>query len=173
MKKDTILVYTDGSCWNGDHIVEGVAYRGINGGAGVYMKLGEEEIKYSDGAYFNTTNIRMELLSVILALELLHKTGISRLDCNIEIHNDCLYVVNTFSVILNRNPLLNVPYNNDLWGRAKNILKCYKANVTIQHVKGHQSKKSKDEYAIGNNLVHDIAYKAGKNTIKINDIKQR
>lgn len=81
MKKEVIVVYTDGSC----------NYRDKLGGIGVYIKCGKHESIISKG-YSDTTNNRMELRAVVEALR-----AIIDKSYTVNIYSDSELVVNTFT----------------------------------------------------------------------------
>lgn len=117
-----IEVYTDGSS------------RGNPGpgGYGIILRAGKHYKELSEG-YRLTTNNRMELLSVIVALEALKKLG-----SDVIIYSDSKYVVDSvtkgwvFSWVKKD---FKDKKNRDLWER---FLKIYsRHNVRFQWVKGH------------------------------------
>ncbi len=145
-----ILVYTDG------------ASRGNPGpgGYGVVMIYGTLRKEISEG-FRLTTNNRMELLSVIVALETLKKEG-----SNVTIHSDSKYVVDSVEkkwVQGWEKKNFKDKKNDDLWRR---FLKIYRQhNVKFVWVKGHASNKENnrcDELAVaaalGGNLKVDKGY---------------
>lgn len=72
-------IYTDGSCWPNPDGVGGWAY-----------KVMSKESSYSDSGGENfTTNNRMELMAIIMALESLPDNS------NVEVHSDSKYCVNS------------------------------------------------------------------------------
>ena len=97
-------------------------------------KLHEREL--SQG-YATTTNNRMELLGVIVALEALKRP------CTVEVHSDSQYVVNAFNQHwvdgwLKRgwkNAKKEPVKNSDLWKRLLEAKKPH--DVTFVWVKGH------------------------------------
>ena len=145
-----VVVYTDGSAKGNPG----------KGGYGVVMISGNHRKELSDG-FELTTNNRMELLSVLVALERLKKQNI-----NVIVYSDSKYVVNA----IEKNWLFNWEKNNfakkknsDLWIR---FLKVYrKHNVRFVWVKGHSNIKENercDELAVkaaeSKNLKKDIWY---------------
>jgi len=117
-----ILVYTDGSS------------RGNPGpgGYGVVMISGEHRKELSKG-FRKTTNNRMELLSVIVALESVKDRG-----HNVLIHSDSKYVVDSVEkkwVFGWAKKEFKGKKNEDLWRRFLNIFP--KHNVKFKWVKGH------------------------------------
>ena len=145
-----IIIYTDG------------AARGNPGpgGYGIFMKQGEYRKTFSAGYQF-TTNNRMELLAVIVALEKLRIPGSSAI-----IYTDSRYVSDS----VEKRWLFNwekkgfkKKKNPDLWRR---FLKVYrKHNVKFVWVKGHASIPENElcdklavEASYGNNLLKDENY---------------
>lgn len=145
-----VVVYTDGSAKGNPG----------KGGYGVVMIFGNHRKELS-GGFELTTNNRMELLSVIIALESLKKQNIS-----VVIYSDSKYVVNA----IEKNWLFNWEKNNfskkknsDLWIRFLNVYR--KHNVRFIWVKGHSNIKENercDELAVkaaeSKNLKKDIWY---------------
>ena len=124
MKK--VLIYTDGSS------------RGNPGpgGYGAVLLFGEHKKELSAG-YRETTNNRMELLAVIVALESL------KFACNVEIFSDSKYVINAMNkgwvigwsqrgwLKADKKAVKNV----DLWKRLYHVAQDH--DVTWTWVKGH------------------------------------
>jgi ribonuclease HI len=131
-----IKIYTDGAC------------RGNPGpgGYGVVMIYGEFRKEMSDG-FRETTNNRMELLSVIVALETLKKEGSS-----VTIYSDSKYVVDSVEkkwVFGWEKKQYKDKKNKDLWIRFLSIYR--KHIVKFVWVKGHASNKENnrcDELAV-------------------------
>jgi ribonuclease HI len=124
-----ILVYTDGSS------------RGNPGpgGYGVVMISGEHRKELSQG-FRLTTNNRMELLSVIVALETVKDRG-----HNVLVYSDSKYVVDA----VEKNWVFGWvkkgfkgKKNEDLWRRFLNIYP--KHNVKFVWVKGHAGNKENE-----------------------------
>jgi ribonuclease HI len=145
-----ISIYTDG------------ASRGNPGpgGYGVVMKYGEHRKEISEG-FRNTTNNRMELLSVIVALEALKNPGTPA-----TIYSDSKYVVDSVEkgwVFGWEKKDFAKKMNPDLW---KRFLKIYrKHKVKFVWVKGHASNVENnrcDELAVaaalGSDLKADVGY---------------
>ncbi|MDI3318957.1 ribonuclease HI [Pinibacter soli] len=118
-----LIIYTDG------------AARGNPGpgGYGAILKWGDTEKEFSQG-YRLTTNNRMELLAVIVALENLKKDGLP-----ITIYSDSQYVVKAVEqgwlkkwIATN---FAGGKKNRDLWLRYHEISK--KHQVRFKWVKGH------------------------------------
>ena len=120
--KKEIYIYTDGAAKGNPG----------PGGYGVVMIFGKHRKELSQG-YQNTTNNRMELLAVIVALEALTRT-----EYPVKIYSDSKYVVDA----INQGWLLNwqkkgfkKKKNVDLWQRFIPLQK--KFNLTFHWVKGH------------------------------------
>lgn len=119
-----INIYTDGACSGNPG----------RGGYGIVMKVPEKnyEKRYSQG-FRRTTNNRMELLAVIVALEKLKST-----ENDIHIYTDSKYVSDAINQkwILGwiRKGFKNVK-NPDLWQRLIPLLKAH--NPAFHWVKGH------------------------------------
>ncbi len=124
MKK--VLIYTDGSS------------RG-NPGPGGYgaLLLSGEHQKERSGGYEKTTNNRMELMAVIVALEAL------KVPCDVEVFSDSKYVINAMDqgwihgwrqrgwAKADKKPLKNT----DLWRRVYDAMQTH--DVKWIWVKGH------------------------------------
>lgn len=117
-----ITVYTDGSSLGNPG----------PGGYGIVLMSGKHRREISEG-FRKTTNNRMELLAVIVALETLKGTGHS-----VMIYSDSKYVVEAVEkgwVFNWQKKGFKSKKNPDLWSR---FLKIYpKHNVRFQWVKGH------------------------------------
>ncbi len=126
-----ILIYTDGSSRGNPGA----------GGYGIIMQL--EGISYrkefSEG-FRKTTNNRMELLAVIVALE-----KITKKNQEVLIMTDSKYVVNAVEkkwVLGWEKKQFKGKKNSDLW---KRFLKVYrKHNVSFQWIKGHNNHPEND-----------------------------
>jgi ribonuclease HI len=120
-----LTIYTDG------------AARG-NPGRGGYgaILIWKGESKEISGGFLHTTNNRMELLSVITALESLNRTGL-----DIEIYSDSKYVVQAVNEgwLENwmRNDFKGGKKNKDLWTRFHKLSKQH--HLKFIWVKGHAS----------------------------------
>jgi len=103
------------------------------GGYGILMKFNGKEKEIS-GGYKLTTNNRMELMAVIVALE-----SIKRNDCPVHIYSDSRYVLDSITKgwVYNwvRKPNFADKKNKDLWLRFLKIEKNF--NVRYTWVKGH------------------------------------
>jgi len=149
-----IIVYTDG------------ASRGNPGpgGYGVVLKSGKHRKEMSEG-YRLTTNNRMELLSVIVALETIKKEGQS-----VRIYSDSKYVVDAVEKgwvfgWVKKN--FKKKANPDLW---KRFLKIYpKHKVKFHWIKGHNDNPENErcdelavEAALSDDLLIDKGYEDSK-----------
>lgn len=120
-----LTIYTDG------------AARG-NPGRGGYgaILIWKGESKEISGGFLHTTNNRMELLSVIAALESLNRAGL-----DIEIYSDSKYVVQAINEgwLENwmRNDFKGGKKNKDLWTRFHKLSKQH--HLKFIWVKGHAS----------------------------------
>lgn len=138
-----IIIYTDG------------AARGNPGpgGYGVIMMYGNHAKEFSAG-YRKTTNNRMELLALIVALE-----SIKRNDIPIEIYTDSKYVGDSITKGWLKNwiktDFKGGKKNKDLWLRYYKISQPFK--ITIHWVKGH----AENPY---NNRCDELATKAADGT---------
>ena len=146
-----LTIYTDG------------AARG-NPGRGGYgaILIWKGESKEISGGFLHTTNNRMELLSVIAALESLNRAGL-----DIEIYSDSKYVVQAVNEGWLENwiktDFKGGKKNKDLWKRFYILHKKHK--VKFIWVKGHASNPYNqrcDELATaaadGDNLQEDMGY---------------
>lgn len=117
-----VTIYTDG----------GASGNPGPGGYGAILQYGEHEKELS-GAFRLTTNNRMELLAVIVALEALKRTGL-----DVQIISDSKYVVDAVEkgwVFNWEKKNYKDKKNPDLWQR---FLKVYRLHrVKFQWVKGH------------------------------------
>jgi ribonuclease HI len=119
---DVIHIYTDGAASGNPG----------PGGYGIVM-LYKGHRKELSGGFRLTTNNRMELLGVIIALESLKKPH-----CHVLVHSDSKYVVDAFEKRWIdgwiKKSFKNVK-NTDLWQRL--LLLCKKHHVKFKWVKGH------------------------------------
>ena len=124
-----IIVYTDGAAKGNPG----------NGGYGVVMIYGSHRKEISEG-FELTTNNRMELLSVIVALESLKKPGQS-----VIVYSDSKYVVDAVEkrwVFNWEKQSFKKKKNPDLWVR---FLKAYRDHsVKFTWVKGHSLVKENE-----------------------------
>lgn len=145
-----INIYTDGACSGNPG----------PGGYGIVMISGVHRKELSQG-FVRTTNNRMELMSVSVALEQLKNAG-----ATVTVYSDSKYVVEAF----NKNWIAGWIKKNwkdvknpDLWQRL--IALCKLHNVTFVWVKGHASNVENnrcDQLAViatkSNNLIPDTQY---------------
>lgn len=134
------------------------------GGFGVVMKYKDQRREISQG-YRLTTNNRMELLSVIVALETLKKEG-----SDVVVYSDSKYVVDSINLGWIHNWVrkdFKDKANPDLWKRFLLIHK--KHNVKFVWVKGHAANVENnrcDELAVAasksKNLLIDEGYERSK-----------
>jgi ribonuclease HI len=147
-----ITIYTDGAASGNPG----------PGGYGAVLKSGEHRKELSAG-YKHTTNNRMELLAVIVALETLKIEN-----CDVTIYTDSKYVADAvtkgwlFSWV---NKRFKGKKNPDLWLRFLESYKKHKVNFVW--IKGHANVPENercDQLAVeaskGSALLDDIGYKA-------------
>lgn len=153
-----LIIYTDGSS------------RGNPGpgGYGVILMWGDKRKELSAG-YRLTTNNRMELLAVIVALESLTKTNIP-----LTIYTDSQYVVNSIEKKWLdgwiRTDFKGGKKNKDLWLRYYKLARNYQ--VALKWVKGHADNSFNNrcdelatQAAMGRNLLIDEGYEGDTNTL--------
>jgi ribonuclease HI len=118
-----IQIYTDGACSGNPG----------KGGYGIVMKFNEKEKEISEG-FRKTTNNRMELLAVIVALE-----KITTDKYPVEVYSDSKYVIDSIEKgwVFNwvKKPNFGGKKNEDLWRRF--LESYYNFNITFHWVKGH------------------------------------
>jgi len=145
-----VSIYTDGAAKGNPG----------NGGYGAVLLAGQHKKELSEG-FVNTTNNRMELLAVIVALEVLKNPG-----TDVTVYSDSKYVVDSVEkkwvfnwVRTNFKGKKNV----DLWKRF--LLIYPKHNVKFVWVKGHAGNlynERCDELAVAaaesSNLIVDEGY---------------
>jgi ribonuclease HI len=132
------------------------------GGYGVVM-LYKGHRKEISGGFKHTTNNRMELLAVIVALEQLKKDN-----CQVTVYSDSKYVVDAFEKDWITGWIkkdFKKVKNADLWQRLLTL--CKKHRVHFKWVKGHADNAENnrcDELAVAaykqHNLDTDIGYMA-------------
>jgi ribonuclease HI len=148
---DGLTIYTDGSARGNPG----------RGGYGAILIWKGTQREISKG-YLHTTNNRMELMSVIAALETLNRKGI-----NIEIYSDSKYVVQAVTEGWLKKWIATDfkggKKNKDLWTRYHNLSKDHQ--IKFIWVKGHASNPYNqrcDELATaaadGHDLIEDIGY---------------
>lgn len=146
-----LTIYTDGSARGNPG----------NGGYGAIL-MWKGKIKEISQGYKHTTNNRMELMSVIAALEILTRTGL-----NIEVYSDSKYVVQAVTERwLDKwiaTDFKGGKKNKDLWKRYYALSK--KHEIKFIWVKGHASNPYNqrcDELATsaadGKDLIEDTGY---------------
>ena len=146
----SIIVYTDGSAKGNPG----------NGGYGIVMMSGAHRKELQQG-FRLTTNNRMELLAVIVALESVKKENLA-----ITVYSDSKYVIDSVEkkwVFGWEKKNFNKKKNPDLWIR---FLKIYrKQEVSFIWVKGHANNKENErcdtlavQAADGKNLLTDQWY---------------
>lgn len=117
-----LTIYTDGA----------YSFSLNQGGIGIIYLKNNKIIKTYYKAYKNTTNNRMELLAVIIALSSIKK------EFNINIFTDSMYVIGGASKGWKRNK------NIDLWKKLDNVTKKLLDNnctINYNYVKGHIGNK--------------------------------
>jgi len=142
MLSNTIEIYTDGACSGNPG----------PGGYGIVMKYKAQRKELSNG-FRLTTNNRMELLSVIIALENIKKEA-----CDVIVYSDSKYVLDSINLgwVYNwQKKGFKDKANPDLWKRFLVIDK--KHSVKFVWVKGHASNKE-------NNRCDEIAVAASKSS---------
>lgn len=150
MSNSVVEIYTDGACSGNPG----------PGGLGIVMKYQEQRKELAYG-FRKTTNNRMELIAVIVALESLKKEGL-----NVVVYSDSKYVVDSINLgwvygWVKKN--FKDKANPDLWKRFLEIQK--KHQVKFVWVKGHASNPENnrcDELAVAasksKNLLIDEGY---------------
>ncbi len=138
---NTIIIYTDG------------AARGNPGpgGYGVVMKYGKHEKTMAEG-YRNTTNNRMELLAVIVAMESLKTNKLP-----VRIYTDSKYVADAVELgwLYNwEKKSFKKTKNPDLWRRFLIIYRKF-PDIKFHWVKGHANNEL-------NNRADELAVAASK-----------
>ncbi len=125
----SIVIYTDGSAKGNPG----------NGGYGIVMKSGVYRKELKQG-FRLTTNNRMELLAVIVALESVKKKGV-----DILVYSDSKYVVDSVEkkwVFGWEKKGFRGKKNSDLWVRFLDVYK--KHTVSFFWVKGHANNKENE-----------------------------
>lgn len=114
---DVIKIYADGAC-RGNQNTTNI------GGYGVVL-IYKDSIKELNNAFQDTTNNKMEILSVIEGLK-----SLKRFDIPVEIYSDSQYVVNTINNGWRKNA------NLDLWAELDRLIEKFDS-VKFIKVKGH------------------------------------
>jgi len=139
-----IQIYTDGSSSGNPG----------PGGYGIVMKFNDRQKTISEG-FRLTTNNRMELLAVIVALE-----KITTDKYPVEIYSDSKYVIDSITKGWVFNWIKKSNFcgkkNEDLWKRFLEVSE--KFNITYHWVKGHNGH-------IENELCDKLAVQSSKNNI--------
>jgi ribonuclease HI len=157
MSREKIIIYTDGAASGNPG----------PGGYGVVMKYGSHRKEIAQG-YRLTTNNRMELLAVIVALEQLKYD-----DSEVTVYSDSRYVceaVNQQWLFEWERKGFKKKKNPDLW---KRFLKSYRNHrVNLVWIKGHNNipeNERCDQLAVeasqGADLPVDEGYQQGENTL--------
>lgn len=145
-----ITVYTDGAAKGNPG----------NGGYGIIMMAGHHKKEFSEG-YRLTTNNRMELLSVIVALEKIKQPG-----NEVTIYSDSKYVVDAVEkrwVFGWQQKGFKGKKNVDLWQRFLKVYPTQKVRfVWVKGHNGHQYNEICDQLAVkaaeGKTLLIDEGY---------------
>ena len=157
--KDQVHIYTDGACSGNPG----------PGGYGIVMEwVGKTYVKEFSEGYKKTTNNRMELLAVIVALEKIKTDKVE-----ITVFSDSKYVVNAVEkkwLLGWQKKQFNKVKNPDLW---KRFLAIYNAkNTTFKRVKGHNNHAQNercDQLAVQavkkDNLLIDLGYTTQESTL--------
>ena len=127
-----IEVYTDGAYSSSRN----------QGGLGIVFIKDDKVIAKFSKTYKNTTNNRMELMAVIIALQSIKDEN------EITIYSDSMYVIGTATQGWKRKK------NLDLWEKYDAIIDSFKT-VTFKHVKGHSTN-------MFNNLCDEMAVAASQ-----------
>lgn len=127
-----IEVYTDGAYSSSRN----------QGGLGIVFIKDDKVIAKFSKTYKNTTNNRMELMAVIIALQSIKDEN------EITIYSDSMYVIGTATQGWKRKK------NLDLWEKYDAVIDSFKT-VTFKHVKGHSTN-------MFNNLCDEMAVAASQ-----------
>ena len=127
-----IEVYTDGAYSSSRN----------QGGLGIVFIKDNKVIAKFSKTYKNTTNNRMELMAVIIALQSIKDEN------EITIYSDSMYVIGTATQGWKRKK------NLDLWEKYDAVIDSFKT-VTFKHVKGHSTN-------VFNNLCDEMAAAASQ-----------
>lgn len=127
-----IEVYTDGAYSSSRN----------QGGLGIVFIKDNKVIAKFSKTYKNTTNNRMELMAVIIALQSIKDEN------EITIYSDSMYVIGTATQGWKRKK------NLDLWEKYDAVIDLFKT-VTFKHVKGHSTN-------MFNNLCDEMAVTASQ-----------
>ena len=150
MSAAQVHIYTDGSALGNPG----------PGGYGIIMELvGKQYSKEFSQGFSYTTNNRMELLAVIVALENLKKQPME-----VIVFSDSKYVIDSVEkkwVFGWKKKNFKGKKNSDLWKRFLSVYALH--NVRFQWVKGHNDHSQ-------NERCDRLAVDAAKNGVKIKDI---
>lgn len=143
-----IKIYADGACSGNPG----------NGGYGCIVDYGNKQVEFSDWVE-NTTNNRMELLGVIVALESIKTT--SEL---IEVYSDSQYVIKGITEWLPnwiknnwRNSKRQPTPNKDLWLRLMAVSKQFTIKwIWVRGHAGHEENERCDRLAKGAIVCKDV-----------------
>ena len=127
-----IEVYTDGAYSSSRN----------QGGLGIVFIKDDKVIAKFSKTYKNTTNNRMELMAVIIALQSIKDEN------EITIYSDSMYVIGTATQGWKRKK------NLDLWEKYDAVIDSFKT-VTFKHIKGHSTN-------VFNNLCDEMAVTASQ-----------
>lgn len=147
----TIKIYTDGSCSGNPG----------RGGFGIVMKFNDKEKEISEG-FRKTTNNRMELLAVIVALE---KITIDKYP--VEIYSDSKYVIDSITkgwVYNWAKTGFKGKKNEDLWRRFLKVES--KFEITYNWVKGHNGHPENERCDV-------LAVNASKSNLNIDEVYEK
>ena len=147
INSSVIHIYTDGACSGNPG----------PGGFGIVMKYKDQRKELSQGFQL-TTNNRMELLAIIVALESLKKEN-----SEVEVFSDSKYVIDSINLGWVHGWVkkgFKDKANPDLWKRFLLIQK--KHHIKFNWVKGHASNAE-------NNRCDELAVAASKNGNKLID----
>lgn len=141
---DQVIIYTDGACSGNPG----------PGGYGIILRSGKHSKELSQG-FNKTTNNRMELMGVAVALECLVRP------CEVTVFSDSKYVVEAVEKGWAKRWRANgwrkadkMPaVNADLWGRLLDLME--KHRVRFKWVRGHAS-------CVENNRCDELAVAASK-----------
>jgi len=114
---EKIKIYADGAC-RGNQFAENI------GGYGIVLQY-QDQYKELKNAFRNTTNNKMEILSVIEGLK-----ALKVYDIPIEVYSDSQYVVSTINLNWNKKA------NLDLWEELYTYINKFK-DIRFIKVKGH------------------------------------
>ena len=159
MNSSIIEIYTDGACSGNPG----------TGGFGIVMKYKEQRKELAYG-FKLTTNNRMELIAVIVALESLKKEN-----SDVIVYSDSKYVIDAINLGWVYNWVkkdFKDKANADLWKRFLVVHK--KHHIKLMWVKGHASNKENnrcDELAVfaskSKHLLIDEGYENSKKVHKL------